>query len=136
MHKITSKDKIANFAFRYIIDEIRWTNSKTNRQNKFIESSTISPINEQDIELLDETTMELNIYLFLDEQEIYNKKKAAIQLYLNECNAVDKVIYEVYTQNNGMTCRQMGKHFNISSVSAWQYIKKMKNRINEIYSNL
>lgn len=137
IQKIPSIDKIANFAYKYIIDEIRWTNSKVNRTNKIVEQyNAISPSNEQTIDLIDESTNLDTINLLLDEMDDYNKKKAAIQIYISECNAVDKILFEVYTENNGMSCRKMGAHFKISSVSAWAMIKKMKNRINEIYSSL
>ena len=135
---LKNKDKVGdreidikNYAMRFIIDNVKWYNSSTNKQNR--------RINNGEYILMDEITpneeVEDEEYSLADNEEYLNKI-AAIELYNQSASKEDRIVYQVYANKGKRTVRAMGKHLNIKNTQSWIKICEMKNGINEIYQEL
>lgn len=70
-------------------------------------------------------------------EERYNIQMEACSHYRkNQRDQVKKIVFETYFDKGITSCRKMGKHFGISTMSAHGYIKEMKEEIKQIAHEL
>jgi len=109
--QITDTDQLQRFIIAKINMEVRFTNSKTNRQNRFNENS------------IDDTIINR-------EETPYTL--SAIDYYLeHENDSIMKFVAEAYLVKGHNTVRKFNEYFNFSSYTSTKFINKLKNRIKE-----
>ncbi len=131
-NKIADKEiDVKNYIFRFIIDNVRWYNSSTNKSNR--------RINNGNYEFIEELTPEQDIFdeeYDLADNEEYQYKIAAIELYNQRATKEDKIVYQVYANKDKRTVRSLASHLNIKNTQSWIKICEMKTGIKEIYDEL
>jgi hypothetical protein len=131
-NKISNKEKdVKNYIFRFIIDNVRWYNSNINKTNR--------RLNDGNYKYIDELTPEEDIIddeYDLYDNEDYQYKIAAIEIYNQQCSKEDRIIYQVYSSKDKRTVRSMAEHLNIRHTQSWIKITQMKSGIKKIYNDL
>jgi len=111
--------------YNLIKKEIFW-----NRESK---KEVITSEENEYIEDVIDTDLEEKLLI----EERYNLQMSACKHYRDtQKDQVKKIVFETYYDKGITSCRKMGSHFGISTMSAHSYIKEMKQEIKQIAHEL
>lgn len=130
--QIETEDEIIHWIYKFVLSEIYWKNGTINRSNK--KNNNKYDIGDYQYDCDFESLNDFSITIA--ENEDWDTKMAAIELYRQQIEKVDQIVLEVYCEKDKRTVRALAKHLNIKQTQSWHLIKNMKNEINEIYNNL
>lgn len=125
---------IKNYVYRFIIDNVRWTNSAVNRTagNQIKNKKNIY------VEYNDEICGEIESddFFSIEEENEKNLRLASIEIYNQGASKEDKIVLDVFINKNKRTVRTLAKHLNIKHTQSWVKICEMKSEIKKIYEML
>jgi len=109
--QIVDSDQLQRFLIAKINMEVRFNNSKTNRQNRFNENT------------IDDT--------IINREEMPYTLNAIDHYLDNENDSIMKFVAEAYLVKGHNTIRKFNEYFNFSSYTSTKFINQLKDRIKE-----
>jgi len=119
----SDQDTMKSYMLNTIKKQILWSGSQSNREE--LVNSSDEEVNEVD----DTTDLDLKI----EQEKIYNRHKAYIEIYRSRCvDKIDLIVLSAYIDKGYNTARSMAAYFNIPVTSAYYLICDIKQKLKEI----